>query len=136
MIEQALRFETILRLTANTESFRDGLIDSLLFGGFGVDHLQCLIGHAAVDFLELEISLQASSSNRLLLYFVGRITKREALIIEIPILPQPRDHDFHHFLVRVLSAEQSFAQFRHRARLGCQQLDRALKSFTSQISHV
>ena len=117
MIKEALGFDAVLRLATGAQAFRDGLVDQLFLGRLCEDHSERLVGNTAIDLFELEIALEAPASNRLLLHLVRRVTEGEALVVEVAILAQARDDCFDDFLVRVLAAEQTFAQFSNGARL-------------------
>jgi hypothetical protein len=103
-------FSAILRLATDAQALGYRLIDQLFLGRFRIDHLEGFAGNSAVDLFELEIAFEASPSNRSLLDFVRGVTEGEALIVEVAVLPQARNHLLHHFLIRTLAAQQTLAQ--------------------------
>ena len=105
MIEQTLCFHAVLRLAADAQALGDRLINQLFLGCFGEDHFEGFAGNSVVDLSELEVALQAAPPNRSLLHFVRRITESKALVVEVTILAQARDHRFHDFFVCVLPAQ-------------------------------
>src|SRR5690242_4873886 len=110
MIEETPGLGAILRLSAYAQSFGDRLVNQLLFRSLGVNHLERLIRDTAVDFFELQIALESPPAHRFLFHLVRRVTEREALVVEIAILTQPRDHSFNHFLIGPASTQQTFTQ--------------------------
>ena len=135
MIEQALRFGAILRLSAYAQSLRDCLVDQLLFRSLGVNHFERLTRNAAIDFFELQIALESPAANRFLLHLVRRVTKSEALVIQVTILAQPGDHNFDYFRISSAPPQQTFTQLGDGARFCSQEFYGTLESFTEKLRH-
>src|ERR1051325_8522452 len=105
MIEQALRFGAILRLSTYAQSLRDCLVDQLLFRSLGVNHFERFTRNAAVNLFELQIALESPAANGFLLHLVRRVTESKALVVDIAILTQPRYHSLDSLLIRPAPAQ-------------------------------
>src|SRR5438045_3483294 len=110
MIEQALRFDAILRSSAQPQTLRDCFVDQLLFGRFPVDKLQRFVRYLLRDFFELEIAFKATAAEWSLFHFERSITKSKPLVVKITIFFQPRNDRFDNRLRRTLASQQSLAQ--------------------------
>ena len=127
MIEKLFRLGARLRLTPQANALLDRPIDHLVLG-HGCEHLiERRVGRLLVDLFQPQVALQSLSANGPLLHAQRGIAVRKPRIIQITVFAEAFDNSFDSRFGRASTFEQALSQFLDRARLGSQQLARALK---------
>ena len=136
MIEEFLRVGSRLRFAAQANPFRNRALNHFCFRSSCENLVERRVRSLLIDLFQPEVTLQSLPADGPLLHAQGGKAMRKLCVVEIAVFTQTLDHCFNCRFGCAAAFEQSFPYLFDRARLGGEQLARALKDALASFCRI